>query len=1342
MAFGISINKSKVTFQTISSMSAPDPALGEIESLNSKSELEWMILKKIPKLVGVTVIGIILNVVGRYIAYILNLPVWLDMVGTVISSYYGGLLSGIIAGLASNVVSSIYDVSALVYSVINVAAAILIHIFIKKGYLNNVLKAVISIFWLGVLCTIMSTPLNIIFYDGYSGNIWGDTLIDMLKWHDVSDFLAALAGEAVVEIVDKQISVLLACLIIYFISCLKKAKQPAVRMIPLILTACIISAAAMQPIESAAVSENADSDNFVEKIYNNTNGMVASEANVICETEDGYIWIGSYAGLTGYNGAEFEFIREGGLVNVVSMMTDSKGRLWIGTNDAGIARYENGEYTYFTVDDGLPSNSVRCFAEDKDGNVYVGTSGKICRFSIDDTIEVSEHDITFATSMAVCDDKLFVIDNNGSFSALDGEKLLTPTEEDKEKYFFYSLASTSEGLLIGTESGELFSAEVSEGNIKLREKKAISADKISAMFEDSRSRIWLASGSEFGYIAPDGSYHKMSIEGYSGSINCFHEDYQGNIWVASTNYGVIKLSESRFANAFDNIGAEKQVVNAVAKYRGSYFCGTDNGLVIFKENGFSDEFAELSELTDGCRVRSIYADSKDGLWICTYSGLIYYSSNGEVRRYDTETDSVTSDRFRCITELSDGAFAAGTSDGINFFRNGELTGTLTAADGMENTQILSITEGNDGTIWAGSDGSGIYVIADGGIKEKYTVENGLPSNIILRIVPCGNKYLIVTSNSLCCIDEDGKVRKLESFPYFNNYDIMLCGEKAYITCSAGLYEIGLNDLCDDNCDQIRLYNAGDGLFSGLTANSWNYISENEELYLCSNNGVIIFNPKTESSEANMKFGIASLECDEQDIKATAENTFSIPADAKNISIYASVRNYSFSDAKVRFYVKEFDSEPKLYSWNEIEPIKIYKPDAPEYHICMQLLDSAGEKVLQEIVYTVSTEPKPWDTPIFKTYLIVACTEVVLSMLISIVIIIFFVIRKNELEKIRRELEDKVSRQTGKLMTQQKEIKDLYIQTVTALSEAVDAKDRYTSGHSKRVAEYSRMLAAKMGKTKEEQEEIYRAGLLHDIGKIRIPVEIINKASKLTDEEYNIIKIHPVTGYHILRGISGSNLIAISAKYHHERYDGKGYPNGLVGDKIPEVARILGVADAYDAMTSNRSYRNALPQDVVRCEIEKGRGTQFDPHIADIMLEMIDEDKDYKMKQADFQHRRILTVDDEPINNMIIANIMKDEPAYEIVSVCSGEEALDILERQTFNLIFLDVRMPGMDGLETLKAIREKYNTPVVLMTGDKELETAGAFAELGCDDFITKPFLPMLIKEEIHNMTERMTIKS
>ncbi len=347
---------------------------------------------------------------------------------------------------------------------------------------------------------------------------------------------------------------------------------------------------------------------------------------------------------------------------------------------------------------------------------------------------------------------------------------------------------------------------------------------------------------------------------------------------------------------------------------------------------------------------------------------------------------------------------------------------------------------------------------------------------------------------------------------------------------------------------------------------------------------------------------------------------------------------------------------------------------------------------------------------------------------------------NKMEEYNTEMEKEVEKKTEELREQQKNVKELFLQTVTALSEAVEAKDRYTSGHSKRVAEYAWMISARMGKSKEEQEEIYQAGLLHDVGKIRIPEGIINKTGKLTDEEFSIIKIHPVTGFQILRGISNNSMIANAAKYHHERYDGKGYPNGLVGEKIPEVARILGVADSYDAMTSNRSYRRALSQEVVRGEIEKGKGTQFDPEVAEIMLQLMDEDKEYRMQQNDSMQRSVLVVDDEPMIHKLIVHMMADEPLFEIVSAGSGREALELLSQRTFDLILLDVKMPEMDGMETLQRIRETYKTPVVFMTGDKNFDMPMEYSKLLYDDYITKPLLPILMKEIIHNLTERTGI--
>ena len=196
----------------------------------------------------------------------------------------------------------------------------------------------------------------------------------------------------------------------------------------------------------------------------------------------------------------------------------------------------------------------------------------------------------------------------------------------------------------------------------------------------------------------------------------------------------------------------------------------------------------------------------------------------------------------------------------------------------------------------------------------------------------------------------------------------------------------------------------------------------------------------------------------------------------------------------------------------------------------------------------------------------------------------------------------------------REMKELFIQTAEALASAIDAKDRYTHGHSQRVATYAKEIAKEAGMSETECEKIYFAGLLHDVGKIGIPDDIICKAGKLTKEEYDEIKKHPVHGKEILEKISRLPYLSTGANYHHERYDGKGYPSGLEGENIPEMARIIAVADAYDAMTSKRSYRNPIPQQTVREEIIKGMGTQFDPEFAKIMVHLIDKDIEFQMQE--------------------------------------------------------------------------------------------------------------------------------
>ncbi len=213
----------------------------------------------------------------------------------------------------------------------------------------------------------------------------------------------------------------------------------------------------------------------------------------------------------------------------------------------------------------------------------------------------------------------------------------------------------------------------------------------------------------------------------------------------------------------------------------------------------------------------------------------------------------------------------------------------------------------------------------------------------------------------------------------------------------------------------------------------------------------------------------------------------------------------------------------------------------------------------------------------------------------------------ELIRLQRDLASEVEKKT-------KENERLSLHVVKTLANAIDAKDTYTNGHSGRVAEYSKEIARRYGYSQKRQDSIYMMGLLHDVGKIGVPDAVINKPARLTEEEFETIKQHPIQGAKILKDIKEMPELATGARWHHERYGGGGYPDGLSGEDIPEEARIIAVADAYDAMTSRRSYRSVLPQETVRSEIEKGKGTQFDPAFAEIMLQMIDEDTEYLMRE--------------------------------------------------------------------------------------------------------------------------------
>lgn len=203
---------------------------------------------------------------------------------------------------------------------------------------------------------------------------------------------------------------------------------------------------------------------------------------------------------------------------------------------------------------------------------------------------------------------------------------------------------------------------------------------------------------------------------------------------------------------------------------------------------------------------------------------------------------------------------------------------------------------------------------------------------------------------------------------------------------------------------------------------------------------------------------------------------------------------------------------------------------------------------------------------------------------------------NLIREINAELKDTYSK-----------LENAYMESIQTLRFTVEAKDTYTRGHSDRVSEYSVLIGKKLGLSDEDINTLRIGGLFHDIGKIGVPDNILLKESKLTDDEYSEIKNHPAIGAHILSNATIFKDVLPIVKHHHERYDGNGYPGKLKGEDIPYLARIAAIADSFDAMTSKRTYRNSLSLDVVKSELERCKGSQFDPIYADVFLDILNNE---------------------------------------------------------------------------------------------------------------------------------------
>ena len=1159
---------------------------------------------------------VLANYFGGMFASAQKLPVWLDSVGTAMAAYVGGPIVGALVGVTGNLIGAVAYGDNWVYAAVSVAIGLLVGIMARKKDFGNLLNVLTAAVILTVVVTAIALPLHVFFGNNSTGNVWGDAVSGFLEEKGFPVYLSLPVGQTYVELLDKLLTLVLLHLVIRVKrlavsirnkrelekqktkneeEALHKEEEAAAFRTGALLLAVMLGlsatggrAAAEAPAgKEAAVNYN----DYVQTIYASMNGLPCGEANDIAQTNDGILWIGTYAGLYRYNGREFRWMDGYESVrNVNCLYVDEEGRLWIGTNDNGLSIVIN-EQVANVIDKstGLPSNSVRSIVRSSDGYYYIGTTAGMQVVSLNYGLqrENTLSEVFYTEDLAADENgRVAAVTANGVLFLMSRGQILSSRRLTEESSDFKSCTFDPEGYLLAATTGnKIHRFDVSKDwfeEVDSWECGDLTSIKDLKYTEDGI--LFISADNGIGYRLPDGELERINTNEFNNSIDNMLVDYQGNLWFTSSRLGLLRLAPSDFRDIYSTAGLDNRVVNTVVFWKGTYYFGTDSGLDAVDASCKKRVTDELTEQLKSARIRCMYVDSREHLWICSYGGLIEVDpESGEQHLYDTRS-GIPSNRTRVVTELKDGTMVCGGDAGVSFIRDHQIIENLTMA------RVMTVTELEDGTILAGTDGNGIAVLKDRVDTGRLTRKDGLSSEVILRTIPDGSTggVFVVTSNGLCYMEPDGTVRSLDNFPYYNNYDIWIQGtDTLFVLSSAGIYVTDREELLSGTKDlHYELLDSRRGLNSSLTANAWTWYNEStEELFLACDTGVFAVEAGSLNSGSKIyRMSIPYMRADGIYHRIDQTAPITVSRGTGKLELGAEVVNYTIQDPYVGFKLGEFDKDWVIVPQNSLSSIVYTNLPSGPSPFRLAVFDNNQENILAERTYTIVKEKEMYDDPWFILYLLTVP-------MFTVGWIVWLLVRRRE-ERIQKELAE-ANRQV-----------EMGKQTVLAIARAVDAKDLRTGGHSRRVAIYSGLIAKEFGLSEKDCQDIEWAANMHDIGKIAIPDSILNKDSRLTDEEYEIMKSHTIRGAEILGDFTLLDHVVEGAEYHHERYDGRGYPKGLKGEEIPLYARIIGVADAFDAMTANRVYRKQMDFGYVLGELEKGRGTQFDARFVDILLKLI------------------------------------------------------------------------------------------------------------------------------------------
>ena len=979
-----------------------------------------------------------------------------------------------------------------------------------------------------------------------------------------------------------------------------------------------------------------------------------SGARALCQTDDGFVWIGQFAGLSRYDSKELvsynSFTNDKGeeyAIENVRSLANYNNTLFLVTS-IGLVKFENNKFSLIdmNLDAGTDINEI---IMDDYGLLYISTKKGLFTYNVlSSSLTKDDKNTDDIKSIALHDKDIFIEKTDGVYDGL-GNRIY-------ESGIINSIYCYNDIVVIARTDRMIFFYDIAKKEMLSNTIKLSQSSDMAHKFIYSEGINTLFAAAEKGLYSIDTLTYEATyannLEKSSKLVDLII-DYEGNLWIASYTSGVSILTQSTLTDILfdvseDVLPLKNRLVYAIQKYGDELYLATSSGIYVYNLKtetldtnhkltttineiiAYDKKVRELwpkgktewdhqresdptlPEYPDEMPIERIpWYDVRDveifknKIYFATYgSGLFEYDPENEkfkqYRGSDINPDDPTVDTKgyyavaqRCLKAFDDYLYI-GTStnsivrfDGTNFIFNNTLT---------TKGQILYIDESAFGDVTYVCSANGIHTINKDLENSSIKTIPGIEDNTsgILKFYQDGNNFFYNIYGRLFVINKDGsnvsepkeiklsyvngsitEINKIKTKDESGNtiYKHVLASEKQ-------IYVV--DDLLADNL-VYEFYDSSNGLKSSIKGNSSGYYdSVNNIYYFQSQEGVYSFDfNNTTSNRVPLKMAINSINVDG---KLYYGNTLKVSRNTDRISINLSIFSFKPTKGYKIYYKLEGVDKNYVEADNNLTSISYTNLKGGKYKFHVYVVDEQNQK--SNVVNITLNKTKHVYEYVWFVILMILLG---LALLIGALVYYF-----------RRKIKQSIKRQL--------EYKKITLESIEAIARTIDAKDVYTNGHSRRVGYYSREIAKAMNLPEKQVENIFYTALLHDIGKIGIPLSIINKPARLDDNEYAIMKTHTTKGGKILKDISTIPGIVEGAMYHHERYDGTGYPTGLKGTNIPLNARIICCADCFDAMATKRSYKEPCSKEYIISEFERCSGTQFDPDIAKVVIELIKQDK--------------------------------------------------------------------------------------------------------------------------------------